>query len=101
MMRSIVCGASCVCSVAKTRCPVSAAVIAVPIVSRSRISPTRMTSGAWRKPCFKAWPVGADLPLVDDARLVLMEELDRVLDRHDVSGTLGVHDVDHRGERRG
>ena len=46
MMRSTVCGASWVWSVAKTRCPVSAAVIAVEIVSRSRISPTRMTSGS-------------------------------------------------------
>ena len=46
MMRSIVCGALWVCSVAKTRCPVSAAVSAVAIVSRSRISPTRTTSGS-------------------------------------------------------
>ena len=48
MMRSIVCGALCVCSVAKTRWPVSAAVSAVAIVSRSLISPTRITSGSWR-----------------------------------------------------
>ena len=56
MMRSIVCGASCVCSVANTRWPVSAAVIAVEIVSRSRISPTRITSGSWRRTCLSAWP---------------------------------------------
>ncbi len=48
MIRSIVDGADCVCSVAKTRCPVSAAVSAVAIVSRSRISPTRITSGSCR-----------------------------------------------------
>ena len=54
MMRSIVCGVSCVCSVANTRCPVSAAVIAVAIVSRSRISPTRITSGSWRSAAFNA-----------------------------------------------
>ena len=48
MRRSTVEGASCVCSVAKTRWPVSAAVSAVPIVSRSRISPRRITSGSWR-----------------------------------------------------
>ena len=48
MTRSIVVGALCVCSVAKTRCPVSAAVRAVATVSRSRISPTRITSGSWR-----------------------------------------------------
>ena len=54
MIRSIVCGVSCVCSVANTRWPVSAAVIAVPIVSRSRISPTRITSGSWRSAAFSA-----------------------------------------------
>jgi len=37
-----------VCKVASTKWPVSAAVIAAEIVSRSRISPTRMTSGSWR-----------------------------------------------------
>ena len=54
MMRSMVCGVSCVCSVANTRWPVSAAVIAVEIVSRSRISPTRITSGSWRSAAFSA-----------------------------------------------
>ena len=48
MRRSTVEGASCVWSVAKTRWPVSAAVSAVEIVSRSRISPRRITSGSWR-----------------------------------------------------
>ena len=46
MMRSTVFDASIVWSVEKTRCPVSAAVSAVSIVSRSRISPTRITFGA-------------------------------------------------------
>ena len=46
MIRSIVCAVSCVCNVAKTRWPVSAAVSAVEIVSRSLISPTRITSGS-------------------------------------------------------
>ena len=44
------------CSVANTRCPVSAAVSAVEIVSRSRISPTRITSGSWRSAAFSASP---------------------------------------------
>ena len=35
-------------TVEKTRCPVSAAASAMRIVSGSRISPTTMTSGAWR-----------------------------------------------------
>lgn len=48
MMRSTVFGAEFVCSVPKTRCPVSAAVIPSPIVSLSRISPTRITSGSSR-----------------------------------------------------
>ena len=46
-------GALGVCSVVKTRCPVSAAVSTVAMVSRSRISPTRMTSGSWRRACFR------------------------------------------------
>ena len=33
--------------------------------------------------------------------LCLMQELDRVLDGHDVARALAVHDVDHRGEGRG
>ena len=64
MMRSTVCGASWVWSVAKTRWPVSAAVRAVPIVSMSRISPTRITSGSWRSAAFRpaakdgaSWPI--------------------------------------------
>ena len=104
MMRSTVCGASCVWSVAKTRWPVSAAVSAVPIVSMSRISPTRITSGSWRSAAFSAIAndlrVAADLALVDDALLVAVEELDRVLDRHDVLVARLVDLVDDRGERR-
>ena len=41
-------GASLVCSVEKTRWPVSEAWMAISAVSRSRISPTRITSGSWR-----------------------------------------------------
>ena len=40
--------ASTVCSVLKTKWPVSAAISAISTVARSRISPTRMTLGAWR-----------------------------------------------------
>src|SRR2546423_284456 len=54
MMRSIVWAVSCVCSVPKTRWPVSAAVSAVEIVPRSRISPTRITSGSCRSAAFSA-----------------------------------------------
>ena len=48
MMRSMVLTALVVCRVPSTRCPVSAAVIAMEMVSASRISPTRITSGSSR-----------------------------------------------------
>ena len=54
MMRSTVWAVDWVCRVANTRCPVSAAVSAVDIVSRSRISPTRITSGSSRSADFSA-----------------------------------------------
>ena len=54
MIRSTVLAALVVCNVAKTRCPVSAASIASRIVSRSRISPTRMMSGSSRRAPLKA-----------------------------------------------
>ena len=38
-------------SVEKTRWPVSEAWMAISAVSRSRISPIRMTSGSWRTMC--------------------------------------------------
>ena len=47
--RVIVAIALFVCSVEKTRCPVSDASIDVVSVSVSRISPTIMTSGSWRR----------------------------------------------------
>jgi hypothetical protein len=43
--------------------------------------------------------VDADLALVDDAPLVADEELDGILDRHDVASLVGVDVVDHGGER--
>ena len=44
--------------------------------------------------------VGADLALVDDRALVLVQELDRVLDRQDVVLVLAVDHVEHRRQRR-
>ena len=41
-------GASLVCRLDSTRCPVSAAWMAISAVSRSRISPIMMMSGSWR-----------------------------------------------------
>ena len=53
-VRSIASDELLVCSVENTRCPVSAAVIAVDIVSRSRISPTSITSGSCRSAALRA-----------------------------------------------
>ena len=47
--RLTVLGASLVCSVDSTRWPVSAALTAISAVSKSRISPTRMMFGSWRR----------------------------------------------------
>ncbi|MNG11119.1 hypothetical protein D3C84_946310 [compost metagenome] len=52
--RSMVLAADVVCSVPNTRWPVSAAVNARRMVSRSRISPTRITSGSSRNAERKA-----------------------------------------------
>ncbi len=54
MILSTVVAAPVVCRVDNTKCPVSAAVIAALIVSRSRISPTKITSGSSRKQERKA-----------------------------------------------
>ena len=63
-----------------------------------------MTSGSWRRAAFrpaaKDERVRADLALVDDALLVAVEELDRVLDGHDVLFARGVDLVDDGGQRR-
>ena len=48
-MRVTAATALLVCSVLSTMCPVMAAWHAISTVSWSRISPTRMTSGSWRR----------------------------------------------------
>ena len=79
--------------------------MAIATVSRSRISPTSTMSGssrsAARSASLKRVGVLADLALVDQALLVLVHELDRVLDRDDVVGAVAVDVVDQRAERRG
>ena len=54
MMRLTVSVASIVWRVLMTKWPVCAAVSAVRTVSRSRISPIRMTSGSWRRTYLSA-----------------------------------------------
>ena len=83
--RLTVLGASLVCSVESTRWPVSAALTAISAVSKSRISPTRMMFGSWRRnDAQRGGEVQADalahLHLVDAGEV----ELDRVLGGHDV-----------------
>ena len=59
--RATLIGASLVCSVESSRCPVSADSIAIWAVSRSRISPTIITSGSERtierSPLAKVRPI--------------------------------------------
>ena len=64
----------------------------------------RMTSGSWRSTCLSAlaklcvsWPTSRWLT---SDRWLRVQELDRVLDRHDVVGARAVDEVDERGERR-
>ena len=54
IIRVIVLGASLVCRVDSTRWPVSAALIAMPPVSRSRISPIMMMFGSCRRNALSA-----------------------------------------------
>ena len=104
MMRLIVPAALEVCSVPNTMWPVSAAVMAASIVSRSRISPTRITSGSCRNARRIASAndvhIDAHFALIDRRLLVIVIELDRVFDRDDVVIDVLVDIVDHRGQRR-
>ena len=98
--RVIAVGASFVCSVERTRWPVSAASTAIVAVSESRISPTMITSGSARiierRPVANVRPgLRVDLDLGDALDLVL----DRVLDGDDV--LVGRVDLLERGVQRG
>ena len=73
MMRLIVRSRRCVWSVEITRWPVSAAFIAVSIVSASRISPTRITSGSCRSAARALLKLGVG-PI---SRWVILEHLSR------------------------
>jgi hypothetical protein len=74
------------------------------IVSGSRISPTTMTSGAWRSDARsavgKSGASDADLDLLHHAGVVRVLVLDRILDRDDVARVAAVDLVDQRGQRR-
>jgi hypothetical protein len=88
MMRSMVWLALFACSVPRHRCPVSANAIACSMVSVSRISPIRITSGACRKVflsalCQECVSMPTSRCVISDC-CELVHELDRVLDRDDV-----------------
>ena len=72
-MRSTVLRALFVCSVPNTRRPVSAAVKASEIVSRSRISPTSTMSVSWRSEAFS--PAANEIESVGTSRCVMMLRL--------------------------
>ena len=92
MMRLMVCAVELVCSVASVKWPVSAMRSADSIVSRSRSSPIRTMSGssrsAERSAAAKPVRVAVHLALVDDAALVGVDVLDRILDGEDVLAAL-------------
>ena len=104
MMRSTVCAALCVCRVASTRWPVSAAVSAVDgglqVAQLADQDDVRVLPQRVLERRRERRRVGADLALVDQAPLVLVEELDRVLDGDDVRGAGAVGQVE-QGRQRG
>ena len=75
------------------------------MVSRSRISPTRITSGSWRKAARSA--VEKFAVSTSTSRwlmkllLVAVQEFDGVFDGDDVIGARGVDAVDHGRQRGG
>ena len=103
MMRSMVLTALVVCSVPSTRCPVSAAVIAM----RDRLGIAQLADqdhvrvlAHGRAHAFgEARDVGAQLALDHLAVLAAMNELDRVLEADDVEPAGLVEVIDHRRKR--
>jgi hypothetical protein len=104
MMRSTVCGASWVWSVAKTRWPVSAGGQGGPdrlhVAHLADEDHVGVLAQGGLEGHGEGLGVRAELALVDQAPLVRVEELDRVLDGHDVLVARLVDLVDQRGERR-
>ncbi len=104
MMRLIVCAAELVCSVANVRWPglgdAQRRLDGLEVAQLADQDDVGVLAqrGAQRR--AEAVGVGVDLALVDQAALVRVHELDRVLDRQDVLAPLGVDLVDHRRQRR-
>ena len=94
-----------VCRVERTRCPVSAALMAAVKLVASRISPIMITSGSWRRtcfsPCLEGEGVQADFALLDDRLVVFKDVFDGVFQGDDVFAAVGVDVLDHRGQGGG
>ena len=91
---------SVACSDDSTKCPVRADCTAMRAVSTSRISPTRMTSGSWRR--IDRRPLAKVMPACSLVWIWLIDGndvFDRVLDRHDVAA--GVVDLGQGGVEGG
>ena len=103
-IRETACDVSLVWSVESTRWPVSAAVSTVAMVSGSRISPTRITSGFCRRILrsdpAKSGASCADLDLLDHRLAVPVNKFDGILDGHHMIAAMRVDQVDQRGQRR-
>ena len=102
MIRSTVVAAVLVWSVPNTKWPVSAVSIAISMVSRSRISPTRTISGssrkAARKRACKTLGMNMHFALVYQAAHGAVPEFDRIFDGDQVLATGPVDQVDHGGQ---
>jgi len=104
MMRLIVCAAELVCSVPKVKWPVFRDAerrfhgLEVAQLTDEHDVGVLAEGGAQRQ--REALRVAVHLALVDQAALVRVDVLDRILDGEDVIVALQVDLVDHRGERR-
>ena len=99
MRRVMVSGAPLVCSVESTRWPVSAALMAISAVSKSRISPTRMMLGSCRRKARRA--AAKFRPICSFICTWLTPpqlELDRIFGGHDVG--IGLVQAGDRGIER-
>ena len=103
-MRSTVLATLTVFRLVRTRCPLSAASKTISIVSRSRISPTRITFGACRNAARRAngnaGRIAVQLALVNRGPFVIVQELDGIFDSDDVADLLLVDAVEQRGQGR-
>ena len=104
IMRPTVSAASIVCSVESTRWPglgrLQRGLRRLGVAELADQDRVRVLAQRAPQRLAERLGVEPDLALVDDAAVVGMQDLDRVLDRDDVLLPVAVHVVDHRRERR-